>query len=287
MAERIRWSEFWFLYGRAIRQMRHAAVWTPLLVQGLIAFALAAMHYYLFSPITGPLLSGWVRLVAPEYSSSFFHYPAHFVLMPYYFGYARLLAGLFTEALLFGAVIDLFVSLYRGEPPLLLTSFRKAAGRYLRLTLVWGVVIIVLYLLNRYFFDFLQGVLGYSLESAPRRQVAMTAVLHGLTVLVYAPCLYLLPSIMLGGDSLGALIRKALGTSLRHPFATIGLVLLPYLVGLPASWAATESAKIVSSFTPEMVYILIVISIAVDVPVNFVLLGTSVKFFMDINQSDR
>ncbi|MDD4051990.1 MAG: hypothetical protein PHR28_08850 [candidate division Zixibacteria bacterium] len=287
MAERIRWSEFWYLYGRTLRQMRYPSVWAPLLIQALIAFVLAAWHYYLFSPITGPILSGWVRLISPEYSAAFFHYPAHFVLMPYYFGYARLIVGLFAEALLFGVVIDLFMALYRGEPPLLMTSFRKAAGRYLQLTLVWGAVIIILYLLNRYFFDFLQNVLGYSLESAPRRQVAMTGVIHLLTVLIYALCLFLLPSIMRGGESLGRIIRRALGVSLRHPFVAIGLVLLPYLVGLPASWAVSESAKIVSSFNPELVYILIVISIAVDVPVNFVLLGTSVKFFMDINQSDR
>lgn len=286
MAERIRWSEFWFLYTRTIKQMRYVVVWAPFIIQGLIAFLLAAAHYYLFSPITGPLVSGWVRLVSPEYAAGFFHYPGHFVLLPYFFGYARLVAALLTEALLFAVAIDLFAALHRGEPPIWATSFKKAVGRYLRLTLVWAVVLIILYLLNRYFFDFLQNVLGYSLESAPRRQMAMTAVLHGLTVLVYAPCLYVLPSLMLGSDRPRTAISQALRVALRHPFVTVGLVLLPYLISLPLSWAASESMKIVTSFSPELVYLLVVLSLVVDIPVNFILVGTSTKFFLDVAKSE-
>lgn len=286
MAERIRWPEFWFLYTRTITQMRRGVVWGPFVIQGLIAFLLAAAHYYLFAPITGPLVAGWVRLIAPDYAPGFHHYPGHFILLPYYFGYARLIAAMFTEGLLFAVAIDFFASLHRGQPPLWAAAWKKALGRYLRLTIVWAIVLILLYLLNRYFFDFLQNVLGYSLESAPRRQTAMTAVLHCLTVLVYAPCLYFLPSLMLRDEKTGTAIRGALGLAWRHPFVTIGLVLLPYLVSLPLSWAASESAKIVSSFSPELVYLLIVLSILVDVPVNFVLVGTSAKFFLDVAPSE-
>ncbi len=281
MAERVRWSDFWFLYGQTLKQMRRPVLWAPLLLQGILALGLAAMHYYLFSPLTGPLLTGWLRLVQPEYASAYFHYPQHFIFLPYFWGYARLVVGLFTEALFLSVTIDMLMALYHGQSPLLMISFRRALAAYLRLTLVWAVVIIVLYLVNRYALDIVQSVLGYSLESAPRRQLAASAGLRVLTVLIYAPCMYLLPSLMRGRGTVGEMISQALRVALRHPFISLGLAAIPYLIGLPPSWAAMESSTIVSNFYPELVYLLVLLTIIIDVPVNFLLLGTSVKFFMD------
>ena len=61
----------------------------------------------------------------------------------------------------------------------------------------------------------------------------------------------------------------------------IGIVLIPYLIGFVPSWALAHSNKIVSNFSPELVFYLILISIGLDVIINFILLGTAVKFFMD------
>ncbi len=284
MLQRVRWPEFWFLYGRVFRQMGQPILWAPLLLQGLIALAVAVVHYYIFSPLTGPIMSGWVRLIRPDYAPLFYHYPAHFVFLPYFFGNARVIVNLLTEALLSAVMIDMLIAVYRGERPALMISFSHAWRRYLSLTLVWAVVIAVLYLVNAYFLDFVQNVLGYSLQTAPRRQFAASLLLRVLTVLIYAPAIYLLPSIMVGGRPFWGLIRRGLAVFARHPFVAAGLVMVPYLIGLPPSWASVESEKIVASFYPELVYHLVIISVVVDVFVNFILLGTSVKFFLD--QSD-
>ena len=37
-------------------------VWLPLGIQAVVALLLAIAHYYIFSPVTGPLVQGWASL---------------------------------------------------------------------------------------------------------------------------------------------------------------------------------------------------------------------------------
>ena len=281
MVQRVRLSGFWFLYTQMIRQMGRSSLWAPLFVQAVLAILLAMVHYYIFSPITGPLVRTWVQLVNSEFADVFYSYPAHFSLLPYFFGIARMVVNILVEALLFGVVIDLLISLYRGEKPILMQSARRATGRYIQLAGTWLVVIVVLYVVNRYFNSFVEDVLGYSLRGSPRRLLMADLTLRGITILIYSAWIFMLPSIMAGGVTFGSALKRGFRLFSRHPFVAIGLVLIPYILGFLPSWALSNPARIVNNFTPELVFYLALISIVVDVVVNFVLLCTSLKFFMD------
>lgn len=281
MTDRSTFGEFAFLYGLTFRQMRRGTLWLPLLVQALLAMGVLLMHYYIFSPVTGAVVKKLTMLINSEYAPMFFHYPIHFTLMPYFFGAMQRIINILSEAFLFGIVLDLFLALYRGEKPILMTSVSTALKRYLQLTLVWFVVIGLLYLFNRYFPMFIEDVMGYSLQDAPRRQIMVEFTTRGVTILFYALCLFQLPSIILGETTLFGAIGRGLRVSLSHPFVAVGLVLIPYIVGFIPSWILSNPSKIVASFNPEMVFYIIAISICLDVIVNFILLGTALKFFMD------
>jgi hypothetical protein len=192
-----------------------------------------------------------------------------------------MLVNIIIEAFLFGIVIDMFIAIHRGEKPAFMHSVGLAIRRYLQLTLTWFVVIGALYLLNTYFFEIVENVFGYSLRAAPRRQTAAEFTLRGLTILIYAACIFLLPSIMAGGVSIWRRISRGFGVALRHPFVAVGLIFIPYLIGFIPSWALAHSNDIVANFSPELVFYLILIGIGLDVIINFILLGTAVKFFMD------
>lgn len=284
MSQRVRWSEFWFLYGQTIRQMGRPTLWLPLIIHALLAFGLVQMHLYLFSPASRPLIEAWIQFLKPDIVEAFFHYPTHFVFLPFVFGSARLLLNIFIEALLYGVLIDMLIAVYRGGKPAFLLSFKNAAKRYLSLTVVWFVVIAILYLVNVYFSDFVEGVIGYSLQNAPRRQMLVSGIVRILTILIYMPFVFVLPGIMAGKESLWQSLKQAFSVFGRHPFIALGLVLVPFVIGVIPSWASGEAPNIVSNFYPEMVYYILLVSIGIDVIVNFILMGTAVKFYMD--QSD-
>lgn len=281
MGETINWAEFWSLYRLTFKQMGRAILWAPLLLQGVVALCLALIHFYIFSPVANPIISGWVHLLNPSLAVAFFHYPSHFVLFPYYLSNARLLVGLFTEAFFFGLVISMLMSLYRSDRPKLASSFRHVWHNYWKLTAAWAVLMIVLYCVNVYFYDFLEKTVGLNLQLSPRRQWAVAVGLRGITVVLYALWLFILPSILYGGVSLKNAIGRGLAMAIRYPIVSLGLVLLPYLAGLLPSWAATQSSAIVSSFYPELVFWLSLVAIVFDIVVNFIMINTSVKFFLD------
>lgn len=281
MAQRVRMSEFWYLYGQTFKQMGKVSLWIPLLVQAFLAMGLLFMYYYIFSPMTGSLVSSLSRLINPEFAPLLYHYPSHFALLPHFFGIVRLILSGLVEAFLFGIVFDLLIALYRGERPVFMVSVSRALRRYLKLTIVWLVLTVVLYLVNKYFNSFIEDVIGYSLQDAPRRQMMARFGSQGLTVLLYAVCIFLLPSIMAGGASFWGAVKRGFKTFGRHPIIAFGLVLIPYLIGFLPSWVLSDPSRIVSNFYPELVFYLILVSIFVDVIVNFILLGTSLKFYMD------
>lgn len=281
MAQRVQLSEFGYLYGQTFRQVTRVKLWIPLLIQALLMLILAVMHLYIFAPVISPIIKVWTGLFRPELADAFFHYPAQFVFMPYFFGQAQMIVNLILEAFLFGIVIDLFIALYHGQKPVFMTSIGHALRRYFQLMLVWFVVLGVLYLINTYFFDFVEKFIGYSLQAAPRRRVAAEFLLRAITVVVYAVCIFLLPSIMAGSASWMHRIKRGFAVALRHPFIAIGLVLIPYLVGFLPSWALSNASTVVSNFSPDLVFYLILTSVGLDVILNFFMLGTAVKFYMD------
>ena len=281
MAQRVHMSEFWYLYGQTFRLMGRITLWIPLLLQGILALALLLMHYYIFAPVTGSIIASLAGMVNSEYAPMLYHYPAHLALLPYFYGILRLILSVLTEAFLFGIVIDMLIAIYRGQRPAFMQSLSSALKRYLQLTFVWLILIGVLFLLDSYFSVFVEDVLGFSLQDAPRRQMMVQMTSRGMTILVYSTCVFLLPSIMTGGASFWEAIKRGFKVFGRHPFVAIGLILIPYLIGFLPSWVLSDPTKIVNNFYPELVLYLLLVSIAVDVIVNFILLGTSLKFFMD------
>ncbi len=281
MTERVRFSEFWFLYNQTIRQMGRFVLWLPLLIYGLLALALALIHYYIFSPVAGPIISLWTNLIKPSLAGAYFHYPLQFEFFPFYFGYGRLLLSAVVEAFLFGIFIDLLIAIYRGQKPAFLRSVGLALRRYFFLTISWLVVIAILYLVNQYFYDFIEKILGFAMRGSPRRQIGAGAILRVLTVVIYMPFIYLLPSIIRGEASIGKVLSRAFALFGRHPFISFGIVLIPYVIGFIPNWIFSQSTTIVENFSPELVFYLGVVTIILDILLNFIFVGAAVKFFMD------
>ncbi len=284
MAKKIRFSEFWHAYISVLKLTLRPVLWIPLGLQAGVAICLALAHYYIFSPVTGPLVHGWASLFEVEVAKALVHYPGHFIVLPYLFEHSVLIFNIFAEAFLFGIFLSLLVGIYRGSPYSLGGSFKDSAGKYLKLAATWAILYIILYVVGRYFFDFVENVLGYSMEVAPRRKALVTLILHGLRILILAPSVFLLPSIIIGGVSFGAAIRRGLSFFTSHPFASLGLVLVPYFIWTPLPLALAFPAKLVQIFNPEMVFYLVIGSIFANFVANFIFLGTSLKLYLDYSE---
>lgn len=285
MAQKIRFSEFYYTYFSVLKLSFRPILWVPLGIQALIACALAFAHLYIFSPITGSMVQGWASLFELEVGKALIHYPGHFIVLPYLFEHSVLIFNLFFEALIFGVFLSLLIRIYRGTTYSLGQSFKESAGKYLQLAATWALVYIILYVIGRYFFEFVENVLGYSLEIAPRRKFLVTSLLHAVRLLILAPTVFLLPSIILGGVSFGGAIKRGFSFFASHPFAALGLVMVPYFIWTPLPLALSYTDKLVRIFNPEIVFYLIIGSIFANFIANFIFLGTSLKLYLDFSDN--
>lgn len=280
--ERVTLSEFLYLYTQTFRQMGRLHLWIPMLLYGLLAYLLVLLHYHLFSPLFGPLLAFWIDLVKPSLTDAYFHYPAHFILLNAVYNMGRIVLNIITEAFLFGVLSDMLISLYNNEKPAFLKSFRKSLRRYFALTAIWAVMIAVQLIIGLYFHDFIENVVGISLQASPRRQIAADVAHHLLSVVVFTLFAFMLPSIILGKESWGRSIFRAVALVFRHPIVSFCLVFLPlFVIGFIPNWLAAQTETIVNNFFPELVFYVTVATIILDMLLYFIFMGTAVKFFMD------
>ncbi len=281
MANVVRIGEFGYLYRQVIKQMLRITLWFPLLVQGLLAVGLAFAHENVFSAIFGPILNHWVGFLYPDAAQAFFHYPDHYLILPMVFSGSAKILNVFTEAFLFAIFSDLLINLYRGQKPSFLQSFKSALRLYLKLWITWFVLLALLYFVSSYFYTFLEDVIGFSLHTAPKRQLLAFAMLHGLNVLFYMPFIYIIPSIVTGKTNWWPAIMKGVRLSFRHPLVTFGIVAIPYTIAAIPALPLSYTRKIITVFNPELVFQIMLIAIGVNIIANFVLMGTAVKFFLD------
>lgn len=281
MSQAVRFGEFSFLYRQVLRQMLRLVLWLPLLTQGLLVIGLAFLHENMFSTVFGPLLQSWVGFLYPEAARAFFFYPDHYLILPAVFGASTRIFSLFFEAFFFAVFCDMLISLYRAGEPTLSGAVKHAVHMYVKLTCTWAVLLAILYLVSTYFYAFLENVIGFSLHTAPRRQFLALLMLHGVTVLVYLPFVYIIPSLMAGGAGWWASIKRAMALSIRNPFVTFGIVVIPYTIAAIPSLPLSYTKKIISVFNPELVFQLMLVVIIINILANFLLMGTALKFFMD------
>ncbi|MEZ5359006.1 MAG: hypothetical protein R3F48_09275 [Candidatus Zixiibacteriota bacterium] len=285
MSQAVRFGEFSFLYRQVLRQMLRIALWLPLLLQGLLTIGLAFAHENMFSTVFGPILEGWVKfLYTPEAARAFFFYPDHYLILPAIFSASTRVFSFICEAFFFAVFSDLLIALYRGEKPIIGQAFSHAFKSYIKLTVSWAVLLLVLYFVSTYFYSFLENVLGFSLHTAPRRQFLALIMLHGVNVLIYMPFIYVIPSIMAGGAAWWPAITRAVRLTIKHPFITLAIVAIPYTIAAVPSLPLSYTRKIISIFNPELVFQLMLVVIVINILANFVLLGAAVKFFMDKNE---
>ncbi|MCK5127766.1 MAG: hypothetical protein KAR42_16035 [candidate division Zixibacteria bacterium] len=281
MTQSIRFGEFWYLYFQVIRQMLKITLWFPVLIQGAIALGLAVIHNQIFSPFWGPALNSWVGLLYPEAVDAFFRYPEHYMIFPMIFSGSARVLNFLSEAFLFGIFCDMLISLYKGEKPAFMLSARRALSKYLKLTATWAVLLVILFIVSKYFYVFLEDVIGYSLHTAPRRQFLAMLLLHGVNVFIYTFFIFVIPSIMLGGESWAHEVSRGIKTSIKHPIAAFCMITIPYSIAAIPSLPLFNTRKIIEVFNPELVYQILLVAIGINIIANFVLIGTSVKFFMD------
>lgn len=267
-------NHFFLLIIDTVKRIGLWQAWLILIGYFLINWFMLYAHYDFMSPFFYGLMKFWTSLVNPNMSVTFTHYPQHLALLDSYFSWAKLGVGLLFEGLILGFVARLFAG----------RVFKSGTVAARSLWSLWIQLIIVWFVLNG-----LWMLIGSQLPSlaqpylnGPRRLAAFGfVVLPFCFMVVFSLLYYALPAVAIYGDNVFQAIARSLKLFLRRPFTSFFLAALVLIVPTFLAALASRPDQILDKFRPELVYYLLVAGLAVEIPANFLWVGTAVQFLRD------
>jgi hypothetical protein len=268
-------NQFISLFLDTFRQIANWRIWLLLLGLFTVYWIILYAHYQYVSPVFYSVLTPWLRLFGGNEATAFGHYPQQFFYLTSVFGWAKLVAGLVLEGLMLGLVARLFARAFGVTIPG--PQNRSLTAMWLQLVLVW-LVINGLTMLAGFA---LPAVAGPYLDG-PRRLLAFSfVVMPFVFTLIFSLFLFAIPSVAVHGETSLRAIVSSLRLFLRRPFTCffLSMILLavPLLIGTICSWPV----ELIDRFNPELIYWLLLVSLAVEAVAGFLWMGTTVRFLAE------
>ncbi|MFH1372676.1 MAG: hypothetical protein ABII79_02625 [bacterium] len=260
------------------RQFRQGRIW--LLLLGYLAvnwLILQGFHQSSWS-VTGTLVTFWTALVDSEQAIRFTHYPDHLVLLPAYFGWAKLLLAFFVEGPLLGALAIMFHGSFMHIPSGQQHPIRSALSAWFHLVAAWVIIyglVLLLYLP-------LPQLLAPLLAGSGKRMLAFEFVLQPAAfATILALFFFVIPRIAVYRESLPRALARSVPVVVENPITCLTLAAFILAIPILLMNILNRAPQIADRFTPETVYWLLAISLPVDTLFYFFWMGTAVRFLID------
>ena len=217
-----------------------------------------------------------MSLFGAENFKSFSHYPAHFLYLPYYFSWAKIVVGLLFEGLVLGTAAAFFADRYRRHTGAAATSFREVLSLILQLIAAWVVFNGLTVLVNLY----LPDLLAAFHQDSPRRLLAVRFVLQPfILVLVFALLFFSIPAVAVYRENFLKAVGRSVRLFFRRPitcFFLAGIIMIvPYII------SAVPADVVITKFKPELVFWIMFVGLAAETLAGYFWMGTAVRFLLE------
>jgi hypothetical protein len=253
-------------------------IWQILGLYFLIVMGVLLAHLYFDAPFIYGIMSMWTGLFGNEQSIGFSHYPGHYILLPYFFGWARFYVGLVVEGLVFGGLAVLFYDRMTSARSEERTQVRSMFSNWISLSMGWLLIYGLWLLFSLVLPELFDSWLRYS----PRRQAAFEfGFLPLMFVIVMSLMYFVLPAIAIYRESVWAATKRSVRLFIRMPFTFFFLSFTIALVPLMISILQGKAGTIVQKFSPELVVWITVAGVVADLAVMFMWVGSAVRMLVE------
>ncbi len=260
------------------RQFGRGRIWFWLLLYSIISFIVLYAHYDFLSPIFYPIISFWTGLLGEKQSTGFSHYPGHFLLMPYYWEWARLVLSVVIEGLFLGAASVLFYERFVRVDEEDRFAFGQMIRSWIHLSLAFVVLNGLVLAVGWAASNGLASFLAYS----PRRQFVFEwLALPFLFMIVLGLFFFTIPVVAVYRENIVRAIGRSAKLFIRNPITVLvmaGIVLAGPVV---VSNIANSPSTLVDKFKPELVFWILLGGLVIDLIASFLWMGMAVRFLVD------
>ncbi|MBK7143454.1 MAG: hypothetical protein IPH75_15390 [bacterium] len=263
-----------------LKNLGRGKAWLALFVYASVLGLVLIAHYKHLTPLFYGPIKTVSSLINPDLSERLYHYPSHFLYLPWFYGWAKLAISVLIEGIFLGTAALAFWHGFQSTRPK--GSLFKSALR------LWPQFIMISIIFNGLITAasfFLPEMLHSMLISSPRRQLAFEFV---FLPVIYSVLLALfftaIPSVAIHGDSFWKAIKRSFSLAIRRPISMFILSLLVLIVPLLLSAAANRPEILIEKFRPELVFWVLFIGLFAEMVANYVWICASVRFLVDDEQ---
>lgn len=271
-------NQFISLFLDTFKLFGRVKAWLLLCCIVFVNWLLLYSHYNFTDPMFYGVISWWTELWDAQYAAGFTHYPGHFILLAYYYSYAKLFIGLLIEGGLLGAVAVVFYRYIFADTEKLKHSFQSTMKNWMHLTLGWIILNGILTIGHYYIPKMLSSVL----LGSPRRQMLFEyGLLPSFDIIIVALFFFTIPYIAIYRTTVLAGIINSLKIFIKRPIFTLFLAGAILSVPIILSLIMSNPSVLVDKFKPSIIYWLLMGGIFIDLFVNFFWMGTAVNFLSE------
>lgn len=242
----------------------------------LYAIVQIGFIFILMSFAFPPFSAFLVPIMTKFFGQPSIHYPNNYLVLPTLFFWVNLLLSGFAGILLVGASTNLFARKYQDKSVAMAPGLKTTLPHYSILFVVWIVETAVL--LGIFLgLPALMGKIAFFKNHGPlatQLATSLVAIFFG-GLFVYTTAL-----IVLENRGPMSAIKKSFGLFWEYPVITFLLLAVPNFIRMPVDLLSGKTQFLITKFNPEMVGIVLMLSVVVSVFANFFLVGTVTRYFM-------
>lgn len=230
---------------------KYPEILVPFAVSGIFDIFLLFILYLAPQPHVLDVLGPVIRYFWGE---EFLHYPLNFVLLPKLHDHARNITGFVVGVLLTGAAVSMISQAYSNVKPDFIAGLQKAAGKYGRLAIIWGMLLVCVFFSLR--------ILRFVIPYFDSFGMLITAEFL-LYVFIQLVFIYTIPSIILENRKIYASFLRSARLIRGYPVESLFIVSIPGLLLIPLGYVEIKMPRIMQEVYPEMMLYLLFAKIAV------------------------
>ncbi|MEW6413421.1 MAG: hypothetical protein AB1483_13275 [Candidatus Zixiibacteriota bacterium] len=269
---------FLSLFLETLSQVKRGRIWSLLLAYFALQWLVLFAHDRFYSPAFFGVIHLWVNAIDSQNAVGFMHYPGHFAVLPYFFGWAKFVVSALLEGSVLGAVSILFYRGLPGDNARPKVNSAQMPFLWLQLTLAWLAINGLILLANLY----LPALLSPLLTNSPRRIIVFQYLfMPGLYIVIVALFYFSISYCALYGASVWTALKRSLQIFWNRPIMCLCLAAVILAAPVLMSIIGQQQNIIINKFYPELMYWVLVVGLAVDAVVYFFWMGTAVRFLSD------
>ena len=246
-------------------------IWLPFLaiaaLQLLTLGGLLNFHHAALAPLFMPIITGLAGSPAT-------HYPNFYLALPLIFSRVTMALSVVLVCVMVGAAILLFAQAFgrAGHLPAWKTAWKRYPSLLLATLLLSACLFGIPYLSRLVPSDLLLG-------NGMVRWTVRGGLLF-LSVLVQTLLIYAAAWILLRNQRLVPAISKSMGLARSTFLTTFVVVAVPALILFPTGFLTSRSDLFLNKFSPETMVAIVMLQIALEILLGFLLVGATTRIFI-------